>query len=48
MDVADPPRITTHPQGMRDAVPGEPVMLTAEAELHSVGKDPTINVSMLQ
>ena len=29
--VAEPPRITSHPQGMKDAVPGEPVMFTAEA-----------------
>ena len=29
--VAEPPRITGHPQDMRDAVPGEPVKFTAEA-----------------
>ena len=28
---AEPPRITTHPQDMRDAVPGEPVTFTTEA-----------------
>ena len=28
---AEPPRVTSHPQDMRDAVPGEPVMFTAEA-----------------
>ena len=28
---AKPPRITSHPQAMRDAVPGEPVTFTAEA-----------------
>ena len=34
--VAEPPRITSHPQGMKDAVPGEPVMFTAEA----IGTEP--------
>ena len=29
--VAEPPRITSHPQCMKDAVPGEPVKFTAEA-----------------
>ena len=29
--VAEPPRITSHPQDMKDAVPGEPVTFTAEA-----------------
>ena len=29
--VAEPPRITSHPQAMKDAVPGEPVKFTAEA-----------------
>ena len=29
--VAEPPRITSHPQGMKNAVPGEPVKFTAEA-----------------
>ena len=31
LHVAEPPRITGHPQDMRDGVPGEPVMFTAEA-----------------
>ena len=29
---ADPPRITTHPQGLKDAVPGQPVAFTIQAE----------------
>ena len=29
--VAVPPKITSHPQDMKDAVPGEPVTFTAEA-----------------
>ena len=29
--IADPPRITTHPQNLKDAVPGKPVKFTAEA-----------------
>ena len=28
--VADSPRVTTHPQEFKNAVPGKPVMLTAE------------------
>ena len=28
---ADPPRVTTHPQEIMDAVPGKPVNFTAEA-----------------
>ena len=30
-DVAEPPRITSHPEDLKDAVPGKPVMFTAEA-----------------
>ena len=29
---ADLPRITTHPQGLKDAVPGQPVAFTIQAE----------------
>ena len=29
--VAEPPRITSHPQDLKDAVPGKHVMFTAEA-----------------
>ena len=29
---ADPPRITTHPQGLRDVVPGQSVAFTIQAE----------------
>ena len=29
--VAEPPRITTHPRELKDAVPGKPAMFTAEA-----------------
>ena len=29
--VADPPRITTHPQDLKNAVPGKPVMFTIQA-----------------
>ena len=29
--IAEPPRITSHPQELKDAVPGKPVMFTAEA-----------------
>ena len=29
--VAKPPRINSHPQDLKDAVPGEPVMFTTEA-----------------
>ena len=28
---AEPPRVTSHPQDVKDAVPGEPVKFTAEA-----------------
>ena len=28
---AEPPRVTSHPQDVKDAVPGEPVTFTAEA-----------------
>ena len=31
MDVADPPRVTTHPQEIKDAVPGKPVKFTLQA-----------------
>ena len=31
MYVAEPPRITTHPQDLRDAVPGKPVKFTLQA-----------------
>ena len=31
MYVAEPPRITSHPQELKDTVPGKPVMFTAEA-----------------
>jgi len=34
--VAERPRITSHPQGMKDAVPGESVTFTAEA----IGTEP--------
>ena len=30
-DVAEPPRVTTHPRDLKDAVPGKPVMFTTEA-----------------
>ena len=29
---ADPPRVTTNPQGLKDAVPGQPVAFTIHAE----------------
>ena len=29
--VAEAPRITTHPQDLKDVIPGKPVMFTAEA-----------------
>ena len=29
---ADPPQITTHPRGLKDAVPGQPVAVTIQAE----------------
>ena len=29
--VADPPRITTHPRGVKDAVPGKPVTFSIQA-----------------
>ena len=29
--VADPPRITTHPHGIKDAVPGKPVTFSIQA-----------------
>ena len=29
--VADPPCVTSHPRDLKDAVPGKPVMFTAEA-----------------
>ena len=32
MPTADPPRITTHPQRLKDAVPGQPVVFTIQAE----------------
>ena len=31
MHVADPPRVTSHPHELKDAVPGNTVMFTAEA-----------------
>ena len=31
MYVAEPPRITTHPQDLKDAVPGKPVKFTLQA-----------------
>ena len=31
MHVADPPRVTSHPRELKDAVPGNTVMFTAEA-----------------
>ena len=31
MHIAEPPRITSHPQDLKDVVPGKPVMFTAEA-----------------
>jgi len=37
--VAEPPRITSHPQGMKDAVPGEPVTKEASEMWHSLRKD---------
>ena len=30
MQTADPPRVTAHPQGVKDAVPGQPVTFTVE------------------
>ena len=36
MHVADPPRITTHPQEMKDAIPGKPAVFSAEA----TGREP--------
>ena len=29
---ADPPRITNHPQGLKDIIPGQPVSFTIQAE----------------
>jgi len=29
---ADPPRFTTHPQGLKDIIPGQPVSFTIQAE----------------
>ena len=32
LHTADPPRVTTHPKGLKDAVPGQPVTFTIQAE----------------
>ena len=37
--VAEPPRITTHPQELKDAVQGKPVTFTVQA----IGTEPLIN-----
>ena len=36
LHTADPPRVTTHPKGLKDAVPGQPVTFTA----HATGTEP--------
>jgi len=36
LHTADPPRITTHPKGLKDAVPGQPVTFT----VHATGTEP--------
>ena len=33
---ADPPRVTSHPKGVKDAVPGQPVTFT----VHATGTEP--------
>ena len=32
ISTADPPRVTTHPQGLKDVVPGQSVTFTIQAE----------------
>ena len=36
MQTADPPRVTAHPQGVKDAIPGQPVTFT----VHVTGTEP--------
>ena len=36
LHTADPPRVTTHPKGLKDAVPGHPVTFT----VHATGTEP--------
>ena len=36
LHTADPPRVTTHPKGVKDAVPGQPVTFT----VHATGTEP--------
>ena len=36
LHTADPPRVTTHPEGLKDAFPGQPVTFT----VHATGTEP--------